>query len=345
MTLLVFFAFAILAVALLLLPFVPAWQEWQYPTDCAPLPIPHDPTSDILYLRDRFLQRALSAPGKEEHQEQSLLRATPDCSNVPWSTLTRPILLSAGTRIAQPVHCMQPVLAEGDLSLPAGSCFNALMCEGALELGNESEIVAWAHARGAVRLGPASIALDRLSSDTSVEFGPGSGFSRVSAPAIRFGPPMPGAMKDAMMGRLSADDFVVARFPGAIRRAADTWLVSGDCVLPAGRFFKGALIVSGLLRIGDRAAVVGNLKARRGIIAGRGAFVDGALVSEQDIDIQAGAHVEGPVVSEARVHLGAGARIGSPDALTTITAPVILARIGAVVHGTLWARRAGLVEA
>lgn len=341
MSLPVLFVFAISCMVLLGLPFVPAWREWRHPTDLAPLPIPSDPTSDILYYRDRFLEQALAASSTDGKAEQSFLRSATDGSNLRWDTLTKPVIAPAGTFIAAPVRCMQAVMAEGDFSAPAGSCFRALMCEGALDLGEGSEIVEWAHARGAVRMGCASVVLGRLSSDTSVAFGPGSSFTRVRAPVIRFG--VGGAV--TIPARPSPDDFVIAEFPDAIRRAADTWLVRGDCMLPAGRFFKGALIVSGLLRIGDRAAVVGNLKARRGIVTGRGAFIDGALSSEQDIDVQPGAHVEGPVVSELRVRIGRGARIGSPDAMTTVTAPVILASIGAVVHGALWARRAGLVEA
>lgn len=49
-----FLFFAICAVLLLLLPFVPAWQEWRHPTDDRPLPVPHDTDS----APDHFAQRA-----------------------------------------------------------------------------------------------------------------------------------------------------------------------------------------------------------------------------------------------------------------------------------------------
>ncbi len=76
---------------------------------------------------------------------------------------------------------------------------------------------------------------------------------------------------------------------------------------------------------------------------GAGARVQGALCSEKQIQILDHAHVTGPLVSESGILLGAGVQVGTPQALTTVSAETIMAEAGARAHGTVWARRLGIV--
>ncbi|GAA4028236.1 hypothetical protein GCM10022212_28000 [Actimicrobium antarcticum] len=133
--------------------------------------------------------------------------------------------------------------------------------------------------------------------------------------------------------------------PGAIRRTDSLTLIKGDCTLPAGHIYKGSLVVTGRLIIGNHTTVIGDIKVREGIIVGNAARIIGSLICEERIYLLDHTEVAGPLISETDIVLGAGAVIGRIDAPTTISAENIIAKSGAVSHGSIWARNVGFVWA
>jgi predicted acyltransferase (DUF342 family) len=141
----------------------------------------------------------------------------------------------------------------------------------------------------------------------------------------------------------AAADF--SAIPGSRRRTASLFRVSGDCVLPPGSHYEGSLVVTGTLSIGAGSTIRGDLKARHGVLVGERCAILGAISSERGIEVRAGAFVKGPVISETDVVLGAGVFVGTLGQPTTVTAENIMIEAGAVAHGAVWAREAGIVWA
>jgi hypothetical protein len=165
-------------------------------------------------------------------------------------------------------------------------------------------------------------------------------FERINAPRIRFGATLaPGP--DADIEALPLVD--VASLPGAAQRSPEMSRIRGDVVLAPHTRYRGSIVATGSLALGEGTVLCGSAKSYRGIVVGNGAQVQGALVSRRNIHLLACCRVHGPVVSEADIVIGAGAVVGSQDKPTTVTGENILAQEGAVVHGSVWAHDVGVV--
>ena len=327
--------FAILAVLLLLLPFLPCWREWQRPTDVAALPIVRDEVNNVHYLANAFHEQASRA-------DEQCRRIAAPADGFPWHAAQQPVIVEGALRVGGVLACPQPVYTGGDALLPGGAHLAALLCKGDAAFGPETRISEWAHADGAVSVGPGSIVLYRVSAGGTLTLGKGSGFCRMHAPVIRFGTHQDrAAQPQPETCRLSA------AWPGATLLACEAgrYRADGDVHLPANHYLEGTLIAGGELRLDDGATILGAVKGRRGVRLGRGAQVHGALVCEGDIDIGPDCWIKGPIVCEGDVRLARGARIGTEDMPTTVAASRVLAETGVTAHGTVWAREAGVVAA
>ena len=338
--------FLSLVLVLLALPLLPAWQEWRRPSDAQALSVPPDARhahyfADVLrraVLLDRAM-RALLSPPSFDH-----LRVPVDQIN--WRAARRPIISSLSIRIRDAIRCTQPLYVRRNLDVDAGSHFDAVLVDGHMWLGPQCRILHWAHADGAFKVGSHCIAVGRLSSQTRIDLDDGCLFERINAPTICFGSALsgdPDSSSPYAAGPPRRADF--ADLPNATQRTPAMHRVDGDCELPPGRLYVGSLVVTGRLRVGENTIILGDVKARKGLHIGRHASVEGAVVCEQTIDILAGARLRGPVLAERAVTLGVGVRIGEPSQQTTLSAATVLAEASSTVHGTVWAREAGLVWA
>jgi hypothetical protein len=251
-----------------------------------------------------------------------------------------PILACETVRTVGAVSSTRPLYATADLDFRGGAMLSEVMSEGRLALGPSSRISGWAHAERELRLGESSLAVRRISSAGVVVLARGCQFERVHAPLVQFGEHAAAAPAAARRARTPAD---FAQVPGAVERTPGVWRVEGDCHLPEGGDYTGSLIVTGVLRVGAGVRVAGSVKAHAGVLLAAGSEVTGAVVCAQGVHVLGGAAVGGPLVSESHLLLAANARIGRPGALTTANAMTVVAEQGAVVHGTVWARRAGVV--
>lgn len=340
--LLVATAFALLCAALLLLPFAPAWREWRFPTDGGALPVSQDDGQDPLFLAQRFRARMARLRPEGPHVGYQPVIAFDQLDPDPEAERRGlPVLASQAIRSVGAVTCLRPFYATADLDFRGGAMFSEVMTEGRLDLGPRTRVFGWAHADGAVRLGEYSVATQRVTSAEVVCLARGCCFEHVHAPVVQFG------REAAVIRRhhtsVDASEATLAILPGAKPRGAGMWRVDGDCELPAGRYFRGSLIVSGVLSIGASAYVDGSVKAHKGVLVGADACVTGAVVCEAGIQVLQRADIGGPVVGESHMVVASGARLGRPEAPTTVSADAIIAEEGAVAHGSVWARRAGVV--
>jgi len=247
-------------------------------------------------------------------------------------------------RTEQAIECPSQVFINGDLQAGAGSDFDALLVQGALQLGARSAIRSWAHADGTVQLDAGCKVSRRVSSLESITLAPDCCFERVQAPDVNFGVAA-AAPPSRRAGLPPRHTGLLSELRGAIRQTANLTLIRGDCRLPQDTRFVGSLIVTGRLLIGAGSEVIGDVKAREGVVVGAQARMSGSLTSEKQIQILEGASVAGPVISETIILVGSQVQLGRRDAPTTVSADSILVEGGASAHGTVWARNMGVVWA
>ena len=333
--------FCLLCLAMLALPFLPAYAEWRTPADCSPLPISRHYSNEIDHFARRFRSDALADIAARGPSNDQFEYVANPVESMDWLASSRPLIGLRTIDSAKGIRCNRPLYASSGVDCGRDSSFAALLACGDIALGPYSEILEWAHADGTVKLDTACVALRRLSSNVAIELAAQCCFERVSAPIIRFGAPCEEA-KPEVIGSFPGD---LGALPESSRRAATLHVVRGDCTLPPGHLYKGSLVVTGRLVIGSNTTVIGDVKARQGIIVGSAARIIGSLVCEDRIYVLDHVEVAGPVISETDIAIGTGTVIGRPDAPTTISAENIIAKSGSVSHGTLWARNVGVVWA
>ena len=181
-------AFALVCLVLLTLPFVPAFREWRYPSDFAPLPISANYSSDIDYFARRLQADALARLGMGVPTGyEDFDFATEPVEGKNWSEGGKRLISRGGITTSAPICNVQPVYVQGSLSSGGGSSFSALYANGGITLGAHREISGWAHADGVLRGGANTIALRRISAGAAIELGNEAWFERLHAPTLRFG--------------------------------------------------------------------------------------------------------------------------------------------------------------
>lgn len=337
----VYFVFFIVCIGLIVLAFRPAWQEWRSPTDCSPLPISNNYTSQVDHFAIEFRREiAVAIATAAAGHEQTFDHVPLNPQEMDWSNGPRPAVALHSLDLQHPVKCLTPLYVNADLSSIGHDVFSGVFADGQISLGPNSEIREWVHAEGPVSLGASCIALRRISSGIAINLEQRCCFERLHAPTIRFGStgkPLP------RLSSLARRDESLGSLPGAIRRTNDLYMIKGDCVLPRHCKFTGSLIVTGHLIIGAYTIVVGDIKARKGLSLGTEALITGSVVSENEIKLYPRATVGGLVISETSVFLAAGSVIGTPSQPSTVSAEAVIVEAGAIAHGTVWAREVGTV--
>ena len=336
-------AFALLCLLLLTLPFIPAYNEWRYPSDVAALPVSANYTSDIDHF-SRRLHADVSAKlgrGPATGFEDFDFVDFP-IGNMQWQKARKRLIARQSIDSQTPIRSASQLYVEGDLRTGDNSAFSSLYATGDIALGSESEVHDFAHADGVFRVGDNGVALRRISAGVAIELGNEVWFERLQAPTLSFGLHAAQQTPPAHHVQTPAS---YADLPNAIQQTPSLYLIRGDCALPAAKIYTGSLVVTGFLTIGQDTTVVGDIKARVGLSLARRASVEGAITCEKRIYIFKDAKAWGPIVSESDILIGARSVIGLPDAMTTVTANNIIIEAGAKVHGAVSANEIGMVKA
>jgi len=339
--LLPFFAFALVFGGLMIIAFRPAWCEWRTPTDCKPLAVSANYSSDIDHFATGFRAMAVSMIENRSIPTDQVFAFVPnDPDQMDWPKATQPLVAMHSIKTHNIVRCKSPLFVDGNIESSGRDSFHAIYARGTLHLGPSSEILEWVHAEGGIILDPMCNAPRRMSSTTAVNLDDDCSFERINAPVVRFG--------GRRQGEPRSDDIDLIEQPlsnlkGAIRRTPSLYMIKGDCELPSGRLYRGSLIVTGHLSIGAGTRILGDVKARKGILVGSGALIGGSLICEQKIQILDNAFIKGPLISETIIIIGAYSRVGVPELPTTVSAENIVAESGVTAHGTVWARELGVV--
>lgn len=335
-------AFFAICLVLTVLPFVPAFNEWRRPTDVAALAVPPDYATDIDHFATRLRADAQGHLGRGETTPFQDFAATAAVPDIAQGSGGKKLLSQAAIDTGDAVRVGQPLYVDGDVRVGAGSEFLRVYAAGNLQLGATSTVSDWAHADGHLRAAAGCTLRGRASAGRAMQLGESCTFERVQAPHLHFGGTVPRAVAQAASPQETG---LLEELPRAQRQSDVLVRVQGDCELPPHRLYRGCLVVTGMLRIGESTTVVGDVKARAGVTLAPGAVVQGAVISEARISLCPGARAFGPVVCEGDILLGAATVVGLPAAPTTVSADNIVVGEGAVVHGAAWAHDIGVVMA
>lgn len=342
----------VMSAALFALPLIPAMTELNRKTDAQPLSVIQQHAGEIRHFADRFrvyikeleplLRQAVHAgttlsgtlPDKTDYL---VLGSGKEALRLPLQQgdETCPVLLAAGVDLFLPPDTAfsKDVYVAGRFRGGTKNRYRAILGEKEVDLGGESHVMRWVHAVGDFSAGPACQLHGRVSSDTGIQLSGGSTFQRLNAPHIEFGkPPLP-------------SDFANVSEPLDSFATATRLLHDGDFEIRDGETFRGNLVARGILRIGRRARILGDVKGDRGVVVDEGAILRGSLISSNTMRIGANCDIHGPVIAEKFLILERGTRCGSAEKPTTVSAPWIQVEEGVVVFGTLWAREHGAAVA
>jgi hypothetical protein len=225
------------------------------------------------------------------------------------------------------------------LDLGERAALRAALCEGDIILGENSAVLRWLHADGSIFLRRGSTAYGRLSAGRSLRLEPGCGFQRMYAPQITtIDSDHPGDM--SLDGELEPAD-VSDMFASSRPRLR----IQGNFVLPAGEILNANVIATGEIHIGSGARLLGSVKSYKNTVLKEDACVHGSIVSGGTMRLGPRSFVAGPLMAEGDVLIARGSRVGRPNALTTVSSSGVQIAAGCQLHGTVWARVRGNVEA
>lgn len=337
-------AFMVTCTALLILPFVPAYREWRHPSDSDALPISANYANDIDHFARRFQADAMAKLGLGMGTGYEDFDFVPvPVEDMHWPKAQKRLISRSSIETAMSIHSPQPLYVEGNIKTGADSVFSALYATGDIELGARSKILNWAHSDGVVRLAANSVAVRRISAGSVIALGEAVRFERLNAPSVQFGSYSNGnSNSNSYSYRSEPSPANLTEVPNVKQLTPSLYFVRGDCELAADAIYHGSLIVTGVLAIGSRTTVIGDIKARKGLLIRSGASVKGAVSCHKYIRVFSDASVLGPVLSERDIVLDLNVVIGLPNAPTSVSARNILVNQGVIVHGSIWAHDIGM---
>jgi predicted acyltransferase (DUF342 family) len=343
--------------ALFLLPLLPSLAEWRLRRDAQPLKVVREYDGNIKHFANRFRQflneqfaEMAQAAGKSTVARSGRL-ATGDRYQLVGAdgkpafserelaaeTVGQLLLGTAALELGQGMLYEKEVFASGAIRTGSGNSFRALLARGDITLGEQCDVLRWAHSDARFIASRRSRLFGRVSANQEMLLHGETRFGRMHAPTIRFGETAPAPMPQPSSRK------ALERPAKLLDDAAGRWLAGGNLDLPEASFHVGSLVARGSMSVGVHSLVEGSIKCHGDLHVGAGARIDGAVVCSGNMTIGPGCTILGPLVCEKTIEIGAGTVLGSVAVETTVTARDIRVHEGTVAHGTVWARELGFV--
>ena len=325
-----------------LLPMIPALRELFRPEDLKPIQLTDRSVGKISFFARNFRQYLDRVLPPEAGAGDYAARLLDDTQFVRVNrksdqlagkgeieqrlvVIDSPLTLAGGQTFAMEVY------AREKLSSGPETNYRALYGELELDLGENTRVFRWAHARGTLTVGSHSVLRGRASSDRRVVLGRDVVFERLSAPVIGCG-----ATREPPP--LSRPATKWSPPPGS-RVLGDCLRVEGDLDLPRESLVPGNLVVTGRLRIGAGSLVEGSVKAHGDLELADRARVGGAAITRGRLALSEQAWIGGPAVAEHSVRLGRDSVVGGPSLPASVCGAEVELSEGATVYGQISATR------
>lgn len=357
--------------ALLVLPVTPALYELWKRADAGPLPTSrHD--GRVANFAEAFRSRLQPLLLQLElcREQRQLSRTSVDGLNVllvgsddfdfdPRLTDGIAAVMLSGAALIPAGYVVEAdVYTDTGLDLGERAALRAALCEGDVILGKNSAVLRWLHADGSIFLRPGCMTYGRLSAGRSIRMEPGCIFERMSAPQIitvdmdQVDAAQPDLAQlnidreDSTSPKRGTDEFhLPADADGMFASSRPRLRVQGNFILAAGETLNANVIATGNVHFGAGARLLGSAKSYKDTLIDEDACVHGSIVSGGTMRLGPRSFVGGPLIAEGDVLIARGSRVGSPDVLTTISSRAVQIAAGCELHGTVWARVRGSIEA
>ena len=328
--------------ALLMVPLAPAIRELLHKRDAGPLITRKDDgniASFATSLRTRcvplrpMLKQCFQL-GENDFVESPLGNAFVVGEIGVWSgpQHTTTLVACAGyVELPSEYHTMGDFYSQGSVRSGERSVFRALLSDDEILLGDDTQVLRWAHAESALHCGRNCRFYGRASSAKSLTLSSGCTFERMHAPVIY-------TSREAVTLSLQTEYAPYARLA---QSGLGRTRIRGSMHLPAADQHRGDVVATKSVDLDQGACVFGSVKANGELSLQQRAEVHGSLVSTRRIHISSGCFVKGPIISEREVIIHSGVQVGLPGTPTTISAPLIHLASGSVIHGTVWAKVEG----
>jgi cytoskeletal protein CcmA (bactofilin family) len=342
----------VMTILLFLLPLLPALLELQLKQDVSPIRIDQAHAGNIDHFAESFMTFIKQAIDDHQAGRNNAL-APESCCLLENDGLFEPTLdelkrsrtnrLIVGTGhlyLPDQFNFTQEIFSEKDIMGGKNDRIRSVLALGDLELGENSELLRWAHARK-IKVGAGCILLGRISAEEAIVFQPECEFTRVNARRVYVqSGDSTGIADEVFLLPEKGQKTEVSALQSHVDDSGRV-LLNGNLDFPEHGFWKGDLIVRGNALIRREAQIFGNLKVYGQLRIEPGVNITGSIVCNKNIIIADACALGGPLVAESQIDIDVGTRIGASAALTTITAPVIRIASGVTIYGTIWARIRG----
>ncbi len=344
---------ALITIAWLVLPFIPALVELKRPRDVQPLSIASRYRFDrrntaevvasevysflqtLVAFPDRVLSKenpGMDVSGRfrligDEDDFHAAAASSPEVCNI---VISREI-----------VDCRTPAVIKGPVYVgtsfhgaPA-SVYESVFGENDVYLGPGSRIRNSLYAKGFIVADKESALFGSIRSECQILVRDGCSFERLDAPSIVFG-------RSVRRNRSSNAHRPTGPEAAPIIRG-DRSYVEGNFVLSRNAIYEGNLVVHGRLLIGRGAHIRGNVKCRHDLTVEDDVMVVGHVFCGGDATVGRSVELRGVVNVEGRLNVSTGTRVGSWNCSASLVAETLIIEEGVHVTGTVWALRNGVV--
>lgn len=252
----------------------------------------------------------------------------------PASRRLRSLILSAGhLDIPGELICDREIFAAGRINIGHNSLVKSVLSYRDIAIGRRARITRWVHSDRRLDVAESARLKGWASAAQEITLARRSQFAHLAAPRILFG------RQQEKSQRPHAD--TVGRFepsrryeePGHGRKLS----------IPAHHSFKGNLLLSGSLHIGDHCHIIGDLRADKAIHIGRNVIIEGAIYADGPIHIGPDCQLSGPLVSRSEIRLGSACEIGSLAQPTSLSANTLFVSESCIAYGSVCAHAHGIV--
>ncbi len=358
---------------LFLLPLLPGLLEWLRPTDVARLKVLSDYDNNPLYFAEGFrnyinnqignVRREQNINGQCADGSEYQLIGEKGLPNIDSLAANGKLLLSAHS-ITLPADTVfeKEIYSEQTIFAGERSKFRSILAGGRLQLREQCSLLRWGHANGEVAVGKNSRIFGRLTSNHSIILASGVSFERLYAPKIMIASQRPQSpeINSPLSGANDQRLPMLESVKGVRVRYGRRLLMKNNLNFPARHYFDGDIVAPGSITIGEGVHIRGSLKSNAktdltdaridkegikhgGLLIGNNSSVEGSIVSAHDIEIGTNCRISGQVIAENLLIIGAGTVIGTIDEQVTVTADNIIVEEGCIIHGSLIARKGGVV--
>ncbi len=251
------------------------------------------------------------------------------------------VVIDVASQLPDNLAVDREVYARSSFVGGKGMRMRALLAASNANLAAGTTIVRWAHADDVLTVEGESSLFGRATAGKELRIASNVHFERIMAPRIVVGSEGDEFVPPPVGDSLHSEPWARPMTDRITQMSPDTLRVRGDLIVPEGAVVTNNLVVLGALVLERGCQLHGSAKANEGIQLAGENIITGSLTARKDLHVGERCLITGPIIGEGEIRIGAHSIVGTPQSLTTVTAPEITLCRGATIYGVVSARVAG----